>query len=178
MTKKKVILASAVLLAIGAVGYGGSSAYFSDYDNKPNTVTVGHNDTTIEEKFPDPTPKPVEDNPSYPKKVWVTNDGNGEALVDCYVRAEVTFSNSDIGQAVTLEGLNTADWTLGGDGFYYYKHILKKGESTTPLFTGVRSILIKWQINIRISLMNSRSMYTKNLYSQMVSQARKKRLRG
>lgn len=138
MTKKKVILASAVLLAIGAVGYGGSSAYFSDYDNKPNTVTVGHNDTTIEEKFPDPTPKPVEDNPSYPKKVWVTNDGNGEALVDCYVRAEVTFSNSDIGQAVTLEGLNTADWTLGGDGFYYYKHILKKGESTTPLFTGVK----------------------------------------
>ena len=68
MTKKKVILASAVLLAIGAVGYGGSSAYFSDYDNKPNTVTVGHNDTTIEEEFPDPTPKPVEDNPSYPKR--------------------------------------------------------------------------------------------------------------
>ena len=138
MTKKKIILTSALLLAIGAVGYGGTSAYFSDYDNTPNTVTVGHNDTTIEEKFPDPTPKPVEDNPSYPKKVWVTNDGNGEALVDCYVRAEVTFSNSDIGQAVTLEGLNTADWTLGGDGFYYYKHILKKGESTTPLFTGVK----------------------------------------
>lgn len=125
-----------------------------------------------------PTPKPVEDNPSYPKKVWVTNDGNGEALVDCYVRAEVTFSNSDIGQAVTLEGLNTADWTLGGDGFYYYKHILKKGSPPLRCSQGLRSILIKWQINIRISLMSSRSMYTKNLYSQMVSQARKKRLRG
>ena len=37
---------------------------------KVNTLAVGHVTTEIEENFPDPTPTPVEENPSYIKEIW------------------------------------------------------------------------------------------------------------
>lgn len=56
--------------------------------------------------------------------------------VDCYVRVSLAYSNSDIGRAVTMKGQNTTDWVYSDDGFYYYKNVLKEGESTRPLCTG------------------------------------------
>ena len=126
------------VLAAAVVCCGqGSYAFFTASDVAENRMTPGYNDTEIEEEFPDPTPVPVDEDPEYTKKVWVTNrgDGQGNALVDCYVRVMVSYSDSAIGKAVTLKGLNTADWTYE-DGYYYYNRILKKNASTTPLFTG------------------------------------------
>lgn len=132
-TTRNLSLLTAVLLL--AVMCRGSYAFFTDSDTAVNEMTSGYNDTEIVEEFPSPTPVPTEENPEYPKKVWVTNNGSGgKAPVDCYVRVALSYSDSAIGNAVILKGLNTEDWTYDG-GYYYYGHILKKNTSTEPLFT-------------------------------------------
>lgn len=110
----------------------------TDYDQKLNLAAVGRNTTVIEEEFPNPDPTPVTENPEYIKKVWVTNRTSAQSgyNVDCYVRVSLSFSDSDIGRAVSLRNLNTTDWEYHGDGYYYYRKVLKEGQSTTPLFTG------------------------------------------
>lgn len=135
MDIKKFLKPAMILSLVGVVGYGSTSAYLSSFDVINNTTTVGHNDTSIEENFPPVTPPVITNNPSVIKEVSVVNNGTGQALVDCYVRVALSYSNSDIGKAVVLDNLNRSDW-IYENGFYYYNKILKKGEKTTPLFTG------------------------------------------
>lgn len=138
--KRRVVKKVGLVLGImaGVVGIGTTSAYFSDYEKVNNQAAVGRNETEIVEDFPDPTPTPTENGKEYKKIVQISNDSEeGTANVDCYVRALVTFSNFDIGQAVTLTGLDTEHWIYDHtDGYYYYKDVLKKGSTTTPLFRG------------------------------------------
>lgn len=126
-----------VFFATG-LGIGGTAAYLTSFDQKENTVAVGHNTTETEEEFPDPTPIPVDENPEFVKKVWVTNCSSGEEgfNVDCYVRVSLGYSNNDIGDAVILKNLDTDNWVYKNDGYYYYRYVLKEGESSKPLFTG------------------------------------------
>ncbi len=118
-----------------------TKAYFSDWDQLVNILKVGCNTTEIEEKFPQPTPKPLDGNPEFQKTVWVSNNSSGEAgeSVPCYVRLTLSYSNSDIAKALTYLNLNTSDWIYNEkDNYYYYKHILEKDTKTVPLFTGFR----------------------------------------
>lgn len=134
---KTILKIIALLMFAGAAGREGTLAYLSSFDKKTNIATTGYNETSIEEEFPSITPTPVEKDPHYIKKIQISNTGGIKeaALSDCYVRAELSYSNSDIGNAVVLDGLNKKDWVYR-DGFYYYNHILKKGEATAPLITG------------------------------------------
>lgn len=137
----KKIKKSSVLLALTGIicmsGIAGTVAYFSDFDKATNTIGVGHNTTDITENFPTPPDKPIDQNPEYEKKIWVANNPVHASgyNVDCYVRVSLSYSNSDIGDAVTLKGLDKTNWVYE-DGYYYYKKILKEGERTTPLITG------------------------------------------
>ena len=137
MKKKKLFMVLAVAALVSA-GTRGTAAYLTDYDEKINHVKAGSNYTEIKEEFPSVTPFPGDKDQEIPKKVWVTNNATGirGESVDCYVRVSVAYSNSDIGKAVTLKNLNTTDWISDKDGYYYYRHILKEGQSTVPLFTG------------------------------------------
>ena len=130
-----ILCAAAAAVLMGA---GGTGAYLTSFDTAANPVSVGQNTTEIEEEFPDPTPVPVEENPEYPKEVRVSNQAadKNEFQSDCYVRMAVGFSHSDIGDAVVLKDLDTENWVYGEDGFYYFRNLLKPGETTTPLFTG------------------------------------------
>ena len=81
--------------------------------------------TEIDEDFPDPTPTPVEDNPSYKKKIWTGNfSGNEKGFnADCYVRMSLSYSDNDIGKGVELLGLDTVNWLYNAkDGYYYYRN--------------------------------------------------------
>ena len=130
-------VSAAALTAILCAGV--TTAYFSDSDSLRNTVAAGRNESQIEEEFPDPPDPGGEEDPEYKKTVWVKNVAPSETYfnVDCYVRVSVSYSNYDIGRAVTLLGLDTANWRYNSsDGYYYYLHLLKEGQSTTPLFTG------------------------------------------
>lgn len=127
-----------ILLLTGFLGVSGTFAWFTSFDKKENLLAVGHNTTTVTEDFPKPSPIPVSQNPKYKKTVSVANRTSAENGfgVDCYVRVMLSYSNSDIGNAVTLLGLNTSDWEYRADGYYYYRKILKEGQQSTPLFTG------------------------------------------
>lgn len=129
------------LLIAGVICAAGTVAYFSDYDKKINTVAVGQVTTEIEEDFPDPTPTPMENNPSYKKEIWVGNYSNSEKgfNADCYVRMMISYSNDDIGRGVEILGLDTVNWIYNStDGYYYYRNVVAEGEKTTPLCTGFR----------------------------------------
>ena len=140
--KRKVIKKSLIIVIFaGIIGIGTTSAYFSAYDKVDNHIAVGRNITEIEEDFPGPTLTPVEDDLEFKKRVVVSNTTSGENIsnVECYVRVMVSYSNYDIGKAVSLVGLDTTNWFYNSaDGYYYYKSSLKKGSSTTALFTGFR----------------------------------------
>lgn len=132
------ILVLAVFLALLGLA-GTAAAYYSDQDTKVNKITVGVNDTSITEKFPEPPDIPPGGG-EYKKEVQIVN----HTSVPCYIRAAVEFGNRDIGQVVALKELDTAnwiyvdekdDWKLGG--YYYYKEPVLPGEKTTSLFSGV-----------------------------------------
>ncbi|MDO4518933.1 MAG: hypothetical protein Q4B47_01340 [Eubacteriales bacterium] len=114
------------------------NAYLTHNQNRSNEISVGKNETTITEDFPDITPIPYTDNPTIQKvvRVYSSNDPDN---VDCYVRVRVLESNSAYGNAMEYCDLDTANWTYNAyDDFYYYHHILSPGEETTPLFTAIK----------------------------------------
>lgn len=130
--------ASAVVVA-GILCIGGTVAYFSSFDQEQNRVAVGRDTTEIEEDFPEPLDPGDKEKPEYKKKVWIVNTSSAEKgfNVDCYVRTAISYSNYDIGKAVTLLGLDTVNWIYNSDdGYYYYRKVLKEGETTVPLLTG------------------------------------------
>lgn len=133
--KRITVLAAAMGILVTVQGI---AAYQSAFDTAENIIRVGSNTTEIGEEFPSPTPVAPDKNTDITKKIWVTNREQGAdgISVDCYVRVSLAYSNSDIGRAVTMKGQNMTDWVYSDDGFYYYKNILKEGESTRPLCTG------------------------------------------
>lgn len=136
---KKLAAAGAALTLGFLLGSSRTNAYLTSYDQAVNTIYAGRNTTTIEEEFPVPSPLPEDEDSDFSKKVWVVNENSQgtSASVDCYVRMSIGYSDSDIGRAVTLDQVDRTNWVEADDGFYYYKRILKEGEKTTPLFTGI-----------------------------------------
>lgn len=142
MKKLKIHKSAGFVLAMtGSLCIGGTAAYLSDFEQQRNVMAVGRNQTEIQEDFPAPSVFPEEATPEYKKTVWVKNSSSAEPEfdVDCYVRVSLSYSNYDIAKAVTLLGLDTVNWKYNSeDGYYYYQKLLKQGEVTLPLFTGVR----------------------------------------
>lgn len=112
---------------------------------KLETSTVKNSFTAMEKSVPsineNITPDPENNDYIIEKKdVTVTNTND----FDVYVRAMVVTSWQDADGnllAVTpVEGTDynitySSDWNKKDDGFYYYKSILGKGQTTTPLIT-------------------------------------------
>ena len=140
--KEKLLKAAAILLfGTGIFCTLGTTAYFSDFAEKINIAAVGSVTTEIDEDFPDPTPIPIEKNPSYKKKIWTGNfSGNEKGFnADCYVRMALSYSDKDIGKGVEILGLDTTNWVYDAqDGYYYYRNRVSEGKTTTPLCTGFR----------------------------------------
>ena len=129
VNKKKGIIVAAVLslLCIGSI-----AAYLTTAAKITNTITVGYNEVEIVEDF---TP-PIEMKPgvSFQKEVAVSNTGP----VDCFVRVLSLFSRSDMEDLCDVN-YNTQDWEYNEtDQYWYYKHSLKTGETTEPLFDTVK----------------------------------------
>ena len=141
MKEKRLKVPVFFLFITGLLCTLGTAAYFSDSDDKMNTAAVGTVITEIDEDFPDPTPTPIEDDPTYKKTIWTGNfSGNEKGFnADCYVRMLLSYSDDDIGRGVELLGLDTSNWIYNaGDGYYYYRSKVAEGETTSPLCTGFR----------------------------------------
>lgn len=115
------------------------SAYLTDRATEVNYIKPGVNVSKIQEEFPEQGELP-EQGKTYVKKVSVKN----QTSVPCYIRVSVDYSDSRIGNAASLVGLNTKDWEYIGidqpktGGYYYYKEAILPGESTSNLFDGIR----------------------------------------
>ena len=133
--KKKGNTLKTLIIGVAAAGIAAGTAsstysFYLDGDDKNNELTIAHNTSTITENFP--TGGDVQPNKSYTKEVYVQNQDS----VGAWVRIHVGFSNSDMGDYVSLN-MNTNDWEDGGDGYWYYKRWVKAGEKTSALFTTV-----------------------------------------
>lgn len=114
-------------------------------EEKPNKFQISNLETTIEEVFKAPTSIKAGD--SVQKEVAVKNTGTSSQFVRVMVQPEIKATidgnpvilPSEIGKEIILEGLNTTDWKLGEDGYYYYLYKLNPSEATkTKLFTKVK----------------------------------------
>lgn len=150
---KKKIAAVCAVLAVVSLTAGGTLAFFTDEKVAHNVITVGRVDVEIIETTVDAAgieiPWPGDTGihgtapgDVIPKKVVVKNRDGSQS---CWLRIGVVISASGPGApgGFTPEpGLvhidyNTADWTDGGDGFWYYRAALAPSELSEPLFTAV-----------------------------------------
>lgn len=128
-TMKKKILILSVFAAL-VIGTTQAFAYFTDMKQVVNPLDIGSVTTEIVEDFPDPgNPGPGD---VICKRVAVRSTGKS----DCYVRAQVLFSDSSMSDISTVN-FNNSDWTSGEDGWWYYLNVLKSGEVTPMLFDAI-----------------------------------------
>lgn len=127
--KRKIrgwILTAGILCFLSAVT--GVYGYFTDSAYAANRFGVGWNDVEIREEFPDPDPEEGEE---ITKKASFVNTGP----VTCYVRARLVFNSLAVQEAARLE-VNTQQWSLGEDGYYYYqKQLPPQGETEELLYS-------------------------------------------
>ena len=124
--KKKIALIATCVVLVAAIAVGGTLAWFTDSKEVANTVTFGN----VKIALTEPT-YPGNDNEGKITDVVpgskITKDPTIENIGtnDCWVRAklEVTVPES-AGNVVPTYNIDTAKWTLGEDGYYYYKNQL------------------------------------------------------
>lgn len=140
-------LAPIMAVALFAIACGAVLAYMTAKDARSNSVSIGSNESVIEEEFVPETMKKGEN--TFRKEVSVKNTGN----VPCYTRVFLAFSDSDIGERSQLSsnGISFYDeaafrqhlpegWVYReDDGYYYYTKILEPGKSTGNLIHSVRT---------------------------------------
>jgi predicted ribosomally synthesized peptide with SipW-like signal peptide len=127
-----VVLCIVFALAVLAASFGVTYAYLADSEGRRNSFTVGETIIEVIEDYQ--PPEQLAPGVSFTKKPWVENTGN----LPCYVRMRADFSDSQMQKLCEPLDIDTADWAYNdADGYYYYKHLLLPGKSTSALFTTV-----------------------------------------
>lgn len=117
-----------LLMAISITVY----AYFTGRKTVTNSINLGYNDIEVKENYVPPLN--ITKGISFTKEPYVNNVGN----VDCYVRIKSVVSDSRVKEDLDID-YNEEDYVYNEkDGYWYYKNIVKPGESTKPLFTTVK----------------------------------------
>lgn len=143
MKKKKIISLFMAVVLIGAIGVGATLAYFTDAEEALNVVTMGHVDIELTEPNFDKDDG-VEDNKidritpgqEIAKDPTITVAEDSE---DSFIRVKlVTEANNTVEGVDDMEALilglldiDTNNWFLAEDGYYYYQSIMKAGDSAT-----------------------------------------------
>ena len=145
--KRKLFVTAVVAISLSLLAYG-TIAYFTAEDIAHNVITSGNIDVNLLEwadeakttPFPKDGVKGVMPGTEVTKIVEVDNTGVNAAYVRVKVEKAITLADGVVGQPdlglISLD-FNNDDWTLGTDGFYYYKQALESGEITDHLFTTI-----------------------------------------
>ena len=144
--KKKIVLASMLLIMLSIAGYG-TMAYFTAEGTATNVITTGDigieiKETSLDESGEEvPFVSPVEVMPStvVSKIVRVVNIGGQDAFIRVSLSSTVLFSDQQSGVAdpdLVYMDINRQAWQEK-DGFYYYKEPVAPGQETEPLFKKV-----------------------------------------
>ena len=175
------ILSLCLLIGLGTVG---TLAYLT-YKSKTvtNNFSVGNVDITIVEDFDKPTTLKVGDN-IYKKTVTVKNTGT----VNNYSRINVRFSDTNVEEISYFSSDNGTTWWGAADyknhlpenwayqetspltGYYYYTKALAPGETSTPLFTNVKTTFIDKTADTNTTINYTPRPYDIYLQSEAVQQ--------
>ena len=148
--KRKLLLLSVMVICI-AIAAVGTLAFFNSDAIAHNVITTGGVNIELHEyadaektPFPSEGLDGVMPGMTVTKIAEVENTGASAA----WVRVKLTPAIELADNVTTSDGftvntglvkpeVNTADWTLGSDGYYYYHKALAAGETTTPVITSV-----------------------------------------
>ncbi len=141
--KRKILLLALVAICVATLA-AGSLAYFTSESAAHNVITTGGVDIALLEWADTEKTQPFADRDgilpgaSVTKIAEVKNTGPAAAWVRVRVEKVITLrGEGEPDTALLALDLNTADWTPGADGYYYYNAPLAAGETTAPLFTTV-----------------------------------------
>ncbi len=142
--KKILITSTVIVLLITSTVYTQAKSFgFNSKDTVTNNFIVSDVNIEIEEKFT------IEDNWSglfKEKEVAIKNLSNTDVLLRVNITPKwedksgnpVALNASSNIVKLKFENLNTdTGWIYGDDGYYYYNSIIKTGDSTLPLLSGV-----------------------------------------
>lgn len=135
--KKTLLISLLVFSLIALLVVGGTMAWFTDKKELDNKFTAGtvkievneHGFNDIENWNPGDTTN---------KKVSVKSTGSKKTYVRVLLTPEWVDSNLSVENVELILADNT-DWVFD-NGYYYYKHILEKGEVTSLLLEKVHLI--------------------------------------
>lgn len=145
--KRRLLAGAVIVMCLSLLAYG-TLAYFTAEDTAHNVITSGEiaielQEWADEEKttpFPADGVSGVMPGTDVTKIVEVRNTGSNDAYIRVRVEKEILLPDGVEGEPDA--GLMNIDfdqtcWTLGEDGYYYYKEALKPGAVTEPLFASV-----------------------------------------
>lgn len=139
---KRKVLAVAVAVLIAALITTGAYAFFTKGSTATNVITAGNIDFAIQEITDSGEAFPVHGVQVMPgdtvsKIVTVKNTGTNPLYLRLKLTVGVLNDDTLSAEDKLSMDLNTTDWTLGQDGFYYYNKALEPDAVTEPIFTKV-----------------------------------------
>lgn len=146
--KRKLIILSALAIFV-SICAAGTLAFFTAETTTHNVITTGGVKIELNEWADSDRTKEFENltgvmpGRTATKIVEVKNTGNSTAWVRVKIDKKIALEEGAVGEVdpdvVVLDGLNNDNWTYNTeDGYYYYNSPLDAGETTAPIFTGVK----------------------------------------
>ena len=124
--KRKLLILSVLAICVAIVA-AGTLAYFTAEDTAHNVITSGGVDIELKEWADEAKQTPFEDVTGIMPGVTVTkiaeikNTGASEAWVRVLITKDIQLAgDGEVDPDLIKLGLNTTDWPLGTDGYYYY----------------------------------------------------------
>ena len=130
----KIGLGAAALALAAALCAGGTLAGWRTSSTVTNHISTATVQGIVEEKYEQG--QTITPGQTVEKCVWVKNTGTASSLV----RAKVVIdwddeTAADMDATVCVSpAYNTADWTQGEDGYWYYNDIVEPNQCSTALF--------------------------------------------
>ncbi len=141
--RRKLILAAAVTAVLFAAVYG-TLAYFTAEGKAANVITAGNIKMALHQETADGHPSPESVGALMPgqavdRVVFVENTGDNALYARIKLKPAVRAEDgSALGFDQISLDIDTVDWKLGADGWYYYQSALGKGAASKPLFKELR----------------------------------------
>lgn len=147
--KRKLLLLSVMVICI-AIAAVGTLAYYNTNAIAHNVITTGGVNIELHEYADAEKTQPFKDLSGVMPGIKVTKIAEVEntGASAAWVRVKLTPAIELADDAVLPDGftvntglvkpdVNTTDWELRSDGYYYYHKALAAGETTTPVITSV-----------------------------------------
>ncbi len=141
--KRRIMIIATMAILVSLISLG-TLAYFTDSDEATNVMTAGnvqidlHDEDGAGNDFPAAGVDGVMPGDEVPKVVYVENTGDNAAFIRVKLDKKIVVDGTEVDwddELIELD-INTNDWELIGD-YYYYKHALEAGDTTSDLFTTV-----------------------------------------